>query len=120
MKAHQLTELRKSRGLTRAGLAVELNCSAAAIVHWERGTREIPAWVEEKMLRSIPVALPLADLSNLLDLARDRQQDFQTMLAHAIREYLARHAAPALYDLPMVADADAQIPPVEPGQSSLS
>ena len=80
--------LRKSRSLTREQLAVELGCTAPAIVKWERGERAIPAWVDEKMLRNMPLTLPIEDLQTLLDLSRKTGRDFAAILGQAVRDYL--------------------------------
>ena len=49
------------------------------------------SWVEEKMLSSVPVSLPLDELSGLLDLARAQGISFETLLANSLRAYIARH-----------------------------
>ncbi len=89
MNKETLLQLRKDRGLTREKLATELGCSASALVHWEGGSRAIPDWVEEKMLRSFPIELPLEEIHALLDLARENNESFDKILAQAIRAYLA-------------------------------
>lgn len=89
MKPQQLETLRKSRGLTREELATELGgCTAQAIVKWERGERSIPAWVEEKMMRAIPVTLPLDELHLLLTEAQRSGQSAESIIAEAIRLWL--------------------------------
>lgn len=89
MTPEQLLQLRKSRGLTREELAAELGgCSAPAIVKWERGERAIPAWVEEKMLRSVPLTLPIEDLQKILEHCRETGQDIGQVLAKALLEYV--------------------------------
>jgi transcriptional regulator with XRE-family HTH domain len=89
MTPEQLRQLRDSRGLTREQLAKELSdCSASTINKWERGINPIPAWVEEKMLRNVPLTLPIEDLQALMDLARESGQDFSAVLGQALRDYL--------------------------------
>jgi transcriptional regulator with XRE-family HTH domain len=89
MTPEQLKQLRKSRCLTRDQLAAELGgCTAAAIVQWESNRRSIPAWVEEKMLRNVPLTLPIEDLQALMDLSRESGQDFAAVLGQALRDYL--------------------------------
>ena len=85
-----MLSLRKSRELTREELAVELGCSASAIVHWEGGKRTIPPWVEEKMLSNVRVELPLDDLALLVDYARRHKLDFEHLLSGAIRDYIRK------------------------------
>lgn len=92
MKPQQLESLRKSRGLTREQLAAELGgCTAQAIVKWERGERAIPAWVEEKMMRCIPVTLPLDELHLLLTEAQASGLAAETIIAEALRLWLHTH-----------------------------
>ena len=92
MKPQQLESLRKSRGLTREQLAAELGgCTAQAIVKWERGERAIPAWVEEKMMRCIPVTLPLDELHLLLTEAQSSGLAAETIIAEALRLWLHTH-----------------------------
>ncbi|MCG3206299.1 MAG: hypothetical protein KCHDKBKB_03033 [Elusimicrobia bacterium] len=89
MTKEQLESLRKSRGLTREQLAADLGgCTAQAIVKWERGERAIPAWVEEKMMRAIPVTLPLDELHLLLDEAQASGLSADQIIAEAIRLWL--------------------------------
>lgn len=97
MKASQLEHLRKTRGLTREELAKALGgCTAQAIVKWERGERQIPAWVEEKMMRSIPVSLPLDELYAVLDEAARTGQSAEHIIGEALRLWLsARREAAA-------------------------
>jgi hypothetical protein len=73
-------------------MALELGCSAAALVHWEGGTRAIPAWVEEKLLRGVQVTLPLSELAQLLTAAVNEQRAFEDVLVEALRDWLATHA----------------------------
>lgn len=90
MTGQQLRDLRDSRSLTREQLAEQLGgCTAQAIVKWERDERPIPAWVEEKMLRTVQIRLPLAELHELLDLAREENLSFEQLLAESIRLRLA-------------------------------
>lgn len=89
MKPKQFRELRESRNLTRDEMAKVLGVSASAIVQWERGTRNMPAWVTEKMLRSVTVTLPLEALALLLDEASRRGLDFSAYLSEMIRRTLA-------------------------------
>lgn len=86
MTPEQLRQYRGDR--TREEFARFLNCSASAIVHWEGGNREIPAWVEEKCLTNMQVTLPLIELQALMDHARERNLSFEAMLADALRQYL--------------------------------
>lgn len=111
MKAEQLETLRKSRGLTREELANELGgCTAQAIVKWERGERSIPAWVEEKMMRSIPITLPLDELHLLLAEAQASGKSAETIIAEAIRLWL-KAQRPAENILPILARQEVEYKP---------
>ena len=92
MTGTELRAIRTNRKCTRETMAVELGCSAAALVHWEGGTRAIPAWVEEKLLRSVQVTLPLSELAQLLTAAVNEQRAFEDVLVEALRDWLATHA----------------------------
>ena len=90
MTKEALRKIREDRGLTREQLAQQLGgCKAGAIVQWEGGTRTIPFWVEEKLLRSVDVTLPITELKELVDYAVQTSQPFEALVASAIREYLA-------------------------------
>lgn len=94
MKPELLLSLRQSRGLTRDQLARELGgCTAQAIVKWERGERSIPAWVEEKMMRAIPVTLPLDELQLLLTEAQSTGIPADQIIAEALRLWLEKKTA---------------------------
>lgn len=88
MTADELKSLRKSRGQTRDELAKALNCSAAAIVHWENDTRSIPDWVVEKLMSTTTVDLPLGELQRLLQFVTASGGDFKQILSEAISSYL--------------------------------
>jgi len=90
MTAAQLLHFRKSRGLTRQKLAEELgSISASAINGWESSAAPVPDWVEEKLLRTTLITLPIEDLSRLLEIAREESLPFDALLTQSIREYLA-------------------------------
>jgi DNA-binding transcriptional regulator YiaG len=94
MTSDQLEHLRKSRRLTRAQLAQELgDCSASTVVNWESGRSPVPAWVEDKMLQSVRVELPLAKLYSLYALAARKRIPFEEMLSDAISQYVESEAA---------------------------
>lgn len=91
MTPDTLRKLREERGLTREELALELNCSASAIVQWELNKRAIPPWVEEKMLSNVQVRFPISDLHALLDFARERGESFEEFLSKAVKDFLEKH-----------------------------
>jgi transcriptional regulator with XRE-family HTH domain len=89
MTGTQLRHLRESRGLTREQLAAELgDCTASTLNKWEREINPVPTWVEEKMLRTLKVTLPLEELHWLLDEAITTGQSAETILADALRLWL--------------------------------
>ena len=94
MTPEQFRKLRESRNQTRAELGEILGVTAGAIVQWERGTRGIPQWASEKMLKTVNVSLPLEDLSLLLDDASRKGKDFADYLSTIIRGHLAAERAP--------------------------
>lgn len=84
-----LRHLRESRGLTREQLADHLgDCSPSTVNKWERGMHDIPAWVEEKMLRAIEVKLPLDELHLLLSEAQSTGLPADQIIADALRLWL--------------------------------
>lgn len=105
MTKDQLHHIRKSRSQTREEMAITLGCSASAIVQWEGGTRAIPDWVEDKLLRQVPITLPLEELHALLDLARAEQVSFDTLLTESLREYLRARRSNAPLTTLKAADA---------------
>lgn len=89
MQPEQLRQLREARGLTRDQLATELgDCTGSTVNKWERGMHAIPQWVEDKMLRQVPLTLPIEELHALLDRARTEGIAFPELLGRAIRDYL--------------------------------
>lgn len=93
MSPESLRSLRESRNLTREELAQKLGCSASAIVQWEHNKREIPAWVEEKMLQSVELKFPITELQEMMDLARDSGMSFESLLQESISELLRKRRA---------------------------
>jgi transcriptional regulator with XRE-family HTH domain len=92
MTGIELRTIREAKKCTREQFAVELKgCTAQAIVKWERDERPIPAWVEEKLLRSVEVTLPLAELAQLLNAAVTQHRGFEELLVEALREWLTNH-----------------------------
>lgn len=92
MTHHTLRYLREQRGLTREQLADYLgDCTASTVNKWERGINPVPAWVQDKMLRSIPVKLPVEEMLQLLTEAQATGQSAESILADACRLWLAGH-----------------------------
>lgn len=91
MTPEMLRHLRETRALTREALAEFLgDCTASTVNKWERGMHDIPAWVEEKMLRSIEVKLPMDELLLLLREAQALGLSPEHLLGDAIRLWLEK------------------------------
>ena len=89
MTGSQLKALRLSRNLTQPELSNYLGDSTASMVcRWEKDLYPIPAWVEEKLLASTELQLPLDQLQRLMHVASTRGLDFGQLLTQAIRAYL--------------------------------
>lgn len=89
MTPETLLKLRKDRGMTREELAEFLGCSASAIVQWEGNKRAIPSWVAEKMLVNTEITLPLTELEELLNLAKEEGISFAELLKESCQLLLA-------------------------------
>jgi len=95
MTGPQLKSMRASRKMSQAELSAFLGDSTAGTVsRWEKGMHPIPQWVEEKLLSTVTVTLPLTALQELMILAADRRMDFQDFLGNAIQAYIEKHPAP--------------------------
>ena len=130
MTPETLRYLREQRGLTREQLADFLgDVTASTVNKWERDMHAIPAWVEEKMLRTIEIVLPYAELHLLLDEARTSSLPASAIIADALRLWLAAqheekftspHAAPLLKSpacappAPSTVSSRGSAPPQEP------
>lgn len=91
MTGEQLRFLRESRGQTREQLAEALgDCSASTINKWEREINPVPGWVAEKVLSTARVVLPLTQLHELLDLARESGMTFEDLLTEAAEYVVAK------------------------------
>ena len=88
MTPEALKKLRKDKGWTREQMGKELGCSAGAIVHWESGSREIPTWVEEKLIRNVEITLKLVDMKILLDYALATGVSLEGLLSQAMSSWL--------------------------------
>jgi len=88
MTGPQLKALREARDLTQAQLSDFLGDSTPGTVsRWEKGVHEIPQWVEDKLLGSATLTLPLDTLRKVMSMAADRKMDFEQFLGNAIRDY---------------------------------
>lgn len=91
MTGHDLKQIRESKGWKLRDMADFLrDVSHTTISRWEEAGLDarIPSWIEERLIGTIHVTLPLEDLYTLMEHARTQQADFQTFLRAAIREYL--------------------------------
>ena len=100
MTGSQLRTWRLAHDLTLKELAAKLehDVNHTSISRWEtddNGQRQIPKWASDKLLANTQITLPLEELHQLLDLAREINLPAQQLIAQAIRAYLARHSSTA-------------------------
>lgn len=100
MTGSQLRHWRTSHDLTLRQLAALLDHQVhySTLTGWEtddNGQRQIPKWASDKLLAHTQITLPLEELHQLLDLARELNLPAQQLIAQAIRAYLARHSSTA-------------------------
>jgi transcriptional regulator with XRE-family HTH domain len=93
MTPEQLRELREERRMTREELAVELDCSAGAIVHWEGGKRSIPSWVADKMYSQMPITFTVQELGEMYDICREECCTMSELIQDSIRFRIDQRAA---------------------------
>lgn len=106
MTPETLRYLREQRGLTREELAEFLgDCSASTVNKWERNINPVPAWVEDKMLRSIPVTLPLDELYLLINEAHKSNRSAASILGESIRIWLTQQQNESKFTSQTAADA---------------
>lgn len=84
----QLQHLRKERGLTREQLALELNCSAGAIVQWEGNKRSIPSWVADKLFAKIPLQFTVVELDEMFQLCQQLKCTMPQLLERSVRHLI--------------------------------
>lgn len=113
MNGPQLQALRQQRQLTQSQLADFLgDTSPATVSKWEAGKHAIPQWVEDKMLATTGLSLPLEMLQKLMAYASAQNLDFGDILRAAVTDYLRKQSAvenlrPAAAQLPYIIE----IPP---------
>lgn len=95
MTGPQLKHWRTSHDLTLRDVAelLERDVNHTSLSRWETSPDEIPKWAEQKLLATTHIHLPLSDLHELLDLAREQGISFDDLLGDCIREHLARRRA---------------------------
>jgi len=111
MTSARLKQIREERSMTLREMAEFLrDVDGSTLSRWERNPdAEIPQWIAERLLTSVPITLPLEELEEMLEVARAEGLSFSAMLATAIREYLAAHGPPGNivpYQLDPAAEAD--------------
>lgn len=95
MNGTQLRQWRQAHDLTLRDLAKALDDQVhySTLTGWEtaeEGNRPIPKWAEEKILSTTKLSFTLAELHDLLDIAREEKISFLQLLGDCIREHLAR------------------------------
>jgi len=89
MTGRELKALREGRNMTQSELSAFLGDSTpGTLSRWEKGVHTIPQWVEEKLLSTATVTLPLTALRELMAVAADRRMDFDALLGNAIQAYV--------------------------------
>jgi transcriptional regulator with XRE-family HTH domain len=99
MNGPQLRLWRKSQGLSGREVAEDIldgKVSQPTFSRWEASTDPIPEWAMVKLLGTTEVSLPLSELHQLLDIARQERNDFQEILGLAITAYLQSRSKAAL------------------------
>jgi transcriptional regulator with XRE-family HTH domain len=86
--SEQLLHLRKERGLTREQLALELDCSAGAIVQWEGKKRSIPSWVADKMFAKFPLNFTVQELDEMFQLCQSLKCTMPQLLERSVRQII--------------------------------
>ncbi len=105
MTGPQLKALRIQRDLTQPQLAEFLgDTTASTVSKWEKDTHPIPQWVEDKMLSSTTLSLPLDMLQQIMTYATAHQTDFAGLLTRALRAYLNPPTAMPAPSEPYIAD----------------
>lgn len=122
MTGPQLKYWRTSHDLTLRQVSDMLagDVNHTTLSRWESLDDHIPQWAQDKLLSSTKITLPLSELQDLIDMARENNTPLQELLADCIREHLARRhqskgktpvrygTSPSLIPLPRVAEAEAQ------------
>jgi len=114
MTGTHLRTWRIDHGLTLKDVAtlLEHDVNHTSISRWETddaGQRQIPKWATDKLLAHTQITLPLEELHQLLDLARQLQIPAQQLIARAISAYIAKQrnllspAAPSAEPTPAAA-----------------
>ena len=89
MTGEELQHIRDSKGLSQKAFGALFGASAANVSRWEKGIHDVPTWVTTELLRTVKIPLPIEDLHSLVEYARRENQPLETILADAIRSYLA-------------------------------
>jgi len=93
MTGPQLKHWRESQNLSLRTVADDIldkEVTHTTLSRWEASTDPIPKWASDTLLKITQVSLPLQDLHDLLNVAKDDHLNFQDLLAFCIREHLER------------------------------
>jgi transcriptional regulator with XRE-family HTH domain len=91
MNGPQLKTWRQAHDLTLRQIADEYfsgDVTHVTISRWENSTEQIPQWATEKLLARTQITLPLDELHQLLDFAREQNIPARELIAEALRHYL--------------------------------
>lgn len=93
MTGPQLKHWRESQDMSLRTLAEDIlgkEVTHSTLSRWEASAEPIPKWASDTLLKITQVSLPLQDLHDLLNAAKDDKINFQELLALCIREHLER------------------------------
>jgi transcriptional regulator with XRE-family HTH domain len=98
MTGAQLKALRAQRGWTLREMAKALGDAAFTTIRkWEsdeNAAKQLPSWVDDRLLRDMPITLPLEELHALLDQAREEKKTPEQIFVEALREHARRRLHP--------------------------
>lgn len=118
MNGPQLQTWRKAHDLTLREVAEQLGgLTHTTISRWENSTEQIPQWATEKLLARTQITLPLDELHQLLDLAREQNIPARELIAQALRHYLVTREAAAAAPKAAIIALNEQITPYKTGGS---
>lgn len=96
MTGPQLHKWRTDHDLTLRDLVTDYlkdEVTHVTASRWERSNDDIPKWAADMILGKTVVKLPLDELHQLLDIAREDNRPAEELFAIAIREYLQRRTS---------------------------
>ena len=109
MTGAELRAIRTSRNWSQTDLADYVgDTTTSTVSRWEKDVIAIPAWVVDKLLSSVTLAMPINELAELLQHTTAQKQSFPDILAEAVREYLIARKSGKI--VPLYAQLDGSEP----------